>query len=666
MIKTFLGFSFFLLLVGLVLGFPLDTYDKVLPFLGAIILSLFAKPTWSFKRLTASALLVLFIIAAKSIPLWQVSYIEEGGSVFVGNQSNFKDLPTPLYTYLEKEFNKLYPHHVLEAENNLYAFSVEQFYLPSSLSRKKEYVKYNSIHELRFGSFNHNRYNTYGTERLPPREQLPFYMRYEVPASLAQDPRTQICWQGDLFYSSSKGDFLHEFSQDLCCLSVSQHISPQTNDPYIFYAVQIHPDKPLKLEIKTSSSQKWAILITHFLGILGAFLVTFFLFAPSTIKPNLEQLSSKRHQAIILCLSLIVSCLVAYLYRPNSVYGFVLFEGGNDGLTYETAARTILEALYHKDWHNFFLGYEQVYMLMPWHRYFYALNLLLFGETHFGYFLLVCFFPLVIYRLVRVYFQSEKWAFILSLSFVIFPIFESFGFAQFYMVRLCMRGFSEPLSYFFFFLGLSFGPFLLSSSENKGSSSFLSALFLCLAVGIRPNLILGASMYLLWLTCCFFKGKDIKSFLALCLGFSPILLIPLHNWYFGNVFVPLTASANIPENLALLPSDYYSVLQKLFSFKWPQEELIKIMQHLNGEVPFKRFWAYIALGITLWGAFSKHISSSTRMLASIGLFAFTITFFYHVGGRYSYAHWILILLSTLLILKETHFLRGSKKYAPTY
>ena len=55
-------------------------------------------------------------------------------------------------------------------------------------------------------------------------------------------------------------------------------------------------------------------------------------------------------------------------------------------------------------------------------------------------------------------------------------------------------------------------------------------------------LFTGLSLY-------FIYNKRIQKVIALGIGFSPILLITYHNYFFGNVFVPLTNSATIGNNM---------------------------------------------------------------------------------------------------------------------
>ncbi len=648
------GFAYLALLMG-VAGFPLATYWKlILLFLG-IFFILFAQKKWSNKQFIKAVFIFFVTITLKYfVP---IHMIEEGGNVFVPESKIFKALPKPVYEYLDKSFRKLYPRHDLLPDNRLYAFSAEQIHEKGTLSRKRESVQFSSIHQLGFGAFNKNNYNTY-KKRVPHRNVLPYFLRYEIPAALARNRATKVCWEGDLFYTNKYQNLIFSFAQTQKCLNVQDLYRDRDKTSYVFYGVNIIPKKPLKITIVLPWHQTIAIWIKIILSFMGAIALTRCFFSFESIKES-WQIKEKRQKALILIFSVIVSSLVALLYRPDSLFGFILFEGGNDGLTHSTAARVILEALFREDWSSFFQGNESVYMLMPWHRYFYALNLLLFGETHLGYFLVILFFPLVIYRFIAAYFQSKKWAFMLSLIFVVVPIFESFGFAQFYMIRLLMRGFSEPLSYMFFFFSLSFGPYFLRGKEKKNLTTiFIVSLFSCFAVGIRPNVILGVGIYLLWISVLFLQRQQWKSVFILCLGFSPILLIPLHNYYFGNVFVLFAASAGLPENLAVLPGEYKAVFKSFISLSFPKVLLAKIGSHIKNEIPFTRFWLYVPIVFSSWGLFSKRISISTRMLCCVSISQLSVILFYNAGGRYSYIHWICLLLSFLLVIKE----KSNRKY----
>ena len=49
----------------------------------------------------------------------------------------------------------------------------------------------------------------------------------------------------------------------------------------------------------------------------------------------------------------------------------------------------------------------------------------------------------------------------------------------------------------------------------------------------------------------------------MCLGFLPVLLMPLHNWVFGHQFVLLSTNADLPSLYVMPPSAYGAALVDL-------------------------------------------------------------------------------------------------------
>ena len=62
----------------------------------------------------------------------------------------------------------------------------------------------------------------------------------------------------------------------------------------------------------------------------------------------------------------------------------------------------------------------------------------------------------------------------------------------------------------------------------------------------RPNLLAPAFLIHLFI---FFKNMNMKSFLSFSGGYFPLILMPLHNFIYGNKFVLITTSATIPNNM---------------------------------------------------------------------------------------------------------------------
>ena len=171
---------------------------------------------------------------------------------------------------------------------------------------------------------------------------------------------------------------------------------------------------------------------------------------------------------------------------------------------------------------------------------------------------------------------------------MVIPIFESFGFFQFYYSKLSILGFGESLSYMFLYLSF----FLLLPERNKKfytikyKNFFIIGLLCFGVVMLRPNYFLQFISFFLFLGIYTFynqrenKDKLIKFFLII-IGFSPIFLISLHNWYFGEKFILLTAASTIEENLRVSPKIWINAMYDLLFFKLNYDNWNIILKNLK-------------------------------------------------------------------------------------
>ena len=137
---------------------------------------------------------------------------------------------------------------------------------------------------------------------------------------------------------------------------------------------------------------------------------------------------------------------------------------------------------------------------------------------------------------------------------------------------------------------------------------------------------------------------------ALCLGFSAILLTLWHNWYFGGVFVPLSANMAAPNVLIMTPNDYLAALGELVRFDWTGQTIAKaasqVVALLSGPAGL---WFTIPLHlagyvILLRVIFSAKFEPMLRLTALAALALTPIGLIYLVAVRYNLVMWLLMAL----------------------
>ena len=248
------------------------------------------------------------------------------------------------------------------------------------------------------------------------------------------------------------------------------------------------------------------------------------------------------------------------VFNLKSFY-FFGFEGG-DGLTYSQYANDIFNNFLKLNLIEVLRGGEDNYFMTPGFRYLLFFNQLISGDFYYLYFYILFFLPKIINKFLAQQF-GKKIGYILTLSFLILPIFHHLGFSYYQYLRHAYRLYPEAIAYLLFINGLYL--FFLNYKNNFIKINLLFAI----SVLLRPNLILTVIfitiLKLLVDRTILFKDK--KNILILSL-ISIIYFLPLfHNLYFANSFTLFTTYGS-----DILSLDYILSRDKSFYF----ERLISI------------------------------------------------------------------------------------------
>ena len=451
----------------------------------------------------------------------EIPKIIQGSNVFIGgenyNDSIFREkLPKKIFNNLDKDYKKEFPNSIAGPDTKIYHKSVSQIFFKSPETKSVENIYWNNRYQLQLGAFNNTRYNAYGDQE-PKRTSLPFFVKYSFPSEYS-NKNAKFCWQGTAYIGKELKK--KEFAK-LSCINFN-NIEINSLNFYDVWLLETGKTLPLKAKLVLPLKYKLAYYLKHIVSILSCLIILSIFFK----KINYSKLS-------FYLVSFLISLLLSFYFYPNLVNKFVIFEGGNDGLLYAHFAHLISEYLSVKDFTRAFMGGEKAYDLMPFYRYVWIINFLLFEESPWMFMFILTFFPIVIYRVFREIVGKTFAKYFLIFWFFI-PIFEAFGFCHFYYVKLTLRGFGEPLSYLCFLSALLFLiKFKKYTYQLNYSNSFMFGLLLALAIGLRAN-ILPACLILIIFYFILTLKINYKAFLFLSLGFSLVLIMPLHNFIFTN------------------------------------------------------------------------------------------------------------------------------------
>src|SRR5262249_23534522 len=432
------------------------------------------------------------------------------------------------------------------------------------------------------------------------RRRMPFFVMAEVNPSLLDG---RACWRGDVLWERGHETFdLLRNASWTCRQITEQDLGKQLYAFSIGSPVSFAITPPLKGRVLL-----WVRDAARALAVLAI----------------IGLLVNVRLNQVLLPIGAAVSTLVTTtMLWPEYLVGFYTLEGGNDGLTHESLGFDIAQALHDGHWAAALRGGESVFYYMPGLRYLHALEQFLFGETNFGFVLCTTFFPVFLYYLLRRV-LSGRWSVALTCIFLFTPIFERFGFAHFVYLREMIKGFPEPIGYTAFLGGMTllaqYVPTNIPGERPGPMPSGWIGFALALGVALRPNLALPAVLILTMTAYGLFIQKRWGEATAIALGFAPVLLIPLHNWYFGHAFVPLTSSAFTPDNLTAPPSLYWTAIEEMSRLDFSAKALDQVLNQLSRWNEITDFYRVIALLMVIWVFFRTSTAPWLRSLALVAL-----------------------------------------------
>jgi hypothetical protein len=330
-------------------------------------------------------------------------------------------------------------------------------------------------------------------------------------------------------------------------------------------------------------------------------------------------------------------------------------DGGDDGLFYTGFGRQILQHLLSGDIRSALIGGEPVYYYGgPGLRYFRALEMIVFGDSNLGYLSIVLPLPILAWRQFA-RFLSESFAWRMALIFTLLPIGEIFGTSFFEYAKWAGRGFADPLAHIL----LIWGVLVLVGRNSRSDTALGAAFLLALAVSVKPIVapMAGIALAGAWL---FAVGrKEWSRAAALCLGFTPVLLMPLHNLYFGHEFVLLSRNACLPGTCVIPPSGYVAALLDLlrldFSGMHLHAALAQIGAWLSGPsglavfIPLHLAAVLIVLQITLRG---RSYDSWLRLIGAAVIAEYGAALIYAATARYFFSMWFLTALLVCAFLER--------------
>jgi hypothetical protein len=590
--------------------------------------------------------------------------IEEGHNIFLPDAAALqRELPASVYRTMAGEFDATYPPGVRCPPPSLgcwrdggrpdkaYAFSADSVWRRSAASRSVTALDFSDPGWLHLGFINEMKYNWYTAAPDVHRADrdrrfwaglhrwhltMPWFEMLRLPAAYAGG---ELCWRGDVLWEGEGARFTALPSAG--CRTIATDDAGRR-----VFGIAIRPGT-----LAMHLAPPWRVWLERYaaaaLALAGVIAIAFVLI----------RVRGRRAVAPLLLLGL--SAIVIAVDDASFLGGVRPFDGGDDGLFYDSVGRDILQRFLAGDVYGALQGGENVFFYGgPGLRYFRALEHAIFGETYLGYLTLLLVLPFAALFLFR-RFMPRRWALALALVFVAIPIGTLFGTSFIDYAKWASRGFADPAAYVLFIAGMAVvvgtsrtGP------ENRFAPAFFGALLLALGIAMKPIVAPAAAVLLGGSGLFTLYSRQLRRLAGLCLGFSPVFSMALHNWIYGHVFVLFSANAEHPFVYVMPPSAYVVAAQELIhlDFSGVGRILVQMAHWLSGPaetfamVPVDAVAVIIVVYVVACG---RQFDPWLRLIGASALGQHAVALFYIASiGRYHYLAWFLTMLVVVVWLHD--------------
>ncbi|RDV03616.1 hypothetical protein [Undibacter mobilis] len=598
--------------------------------------------------------------------------IDEGFNVFLPGGVLERDLPADVYRHMAGAFDKQYPPdkrcdpaasgcwRAGVMPDRVYAFSADGIFHTSDLSRAVTRFDVADPIWHRLGFINEMRFNWYPVSDVQRARRdgrawkgydrwhltMPWFTMIRLPAAYVGG---QLCWTGDVLWEGAGERFAPEAAKgcrtivpdDAGRRVVGVGIKPDT--------LTMHLEGPLGVRLK-----QWLQPLIKFAAIAEIVLL-------------LIRLRPCRATAPLLLLALAIAVIA--IDDASFLGGVRPFDGGDDGMFYDSVGRDMLQAMLAGHWRGFLEGGESIfYYGGPALRYFRALEHIVFGDTYLGYLSLVLVLSFIVLALFRRFLPSP-WPLAFAILFLI-PIGTIFGTSFIDYSKWAARGFADPACYILFMAGLLplLGP-RRSGPDNRFWPAFFGALLIALGIGMKPLVAPAAAVLLGGAGLAALYWRQWSRLAGMCIGFLPVFSMAWHNWVFGGRFVLFSDNAGHPLVLVMPPSAWIGALREVltldFSGGLTHRAMMQIPNWLSG--PAESYWTVPlnAAGVAMLVYVvvrGRRFDPWLRLVGGAALAQHAVALFYVATARYHFLTWFLTLLVAAAFMQQIGFAWLERRY----
>ncbi len=650
-------------LVGIffIIGLPINNHFKLSLFGISLIYISYGhyRNSININILIKSVVCLLMALFIKS-NLPQLNILETH-NVFLLDQQNINNidfyrhnLPSQVFKYFSEQFNDNYlisancdvsqPNcwkaSVPTNQHSFNAFAADSVWQPKSdNSRSVATINISNRYDAKIGTFNDIKYNFFD----PPvnniyRENMPFFIIYKIPKELLG---MKLYWQGDVLWPSAASDNSTTYQLMPHRSLLPKKISDADLEKNIYISGIKNIESPIKIYLEKTIFYRLLELSEKILTIISIFIILNIFF------------DLNKNKFFLIIAAILFQLLNMFFFAKPLLSGMPILVGGGDGLVFYGYARLMLQNFISGNYLEVLRGLEDSFYYMPGLRYLRLIELILFGDTFYGYLLFLLFIPIIVFNFLRSILPLKLSLILIGLFFI--PWLKYFGFANIAYIKFVLTGYSETLAYGLFLLSSTMIIKLFNNHSFFIKKFFVANFLLAIAVFLRPNLIIGSTILIFWGTWQLRSKLSVWQIIVTLSGFSPILFMLWHNIYYANEFAVFTGKKSFYINLITPPATYWHAICEIFNGKLGSAaHNVQQQLHLwNRAVYFFRIPAILT---AIYCLISKKTSSQIRLIALLGITMQLQLLFFNAKIRYAGLAWFFCFITMIYFL--VHIMKG--------
>tara|TARA_Y100001935_G_C17212630_1_gene460926 strand:- start:57 stop:1037 length:981 start_codon:yes stop_codon:yes gene_type:complete len=297
---------------------------------------------------------------------------------------------------------------------------------------------------------------------------------------------------------------------------------------------------------------------------------------------------------------------------------------------------------------QFLLGVENIFYFPSSLRYFLSLFKIFFSETTYGY-LTIGYILCVVVLMLFIKIFGLRYGLLFSFLVICTRLLEGYGASIIKMLKHINANDAEPFAITIFLICLYIFIFFYENKDKKSYLlNFVFGFLAFITISLRPNFLPTVFLLVLIHMYYLYRSNRNREIISLLFGLIFILLIPLHNLYFGKEIVFL--SSGHVHNTGASISTYFYAFYDILNLNFQNSANIStiLVQVERWIKPTDLHYAifFILLFLTF---ITKEIYF--KIISLLALSQHVVLLIFEPRGRYSYLAWFLTIIIVMFFIQ---------------